>query len=119
LDGHNILINYQLCFIKVPQKGAKVDAVYLPKVAQDIKVEASKEDPTKCNLVYSLHSGNKNGFTTSSSYEKIFDKGSTIVLTIPSFNVFIMGDLCFYADVLRMPNSSSYWCPWCLVSHKE
>ena len=24
-----------------------------------------------------------------------------------------------YANVLGMPNSSSYWCPWCLVSHKE
>jgi hypothetical protein len=120
-DGYYTLINYQLCFIKVPQEGAKVEAVYLPKVAQDIKVEANKEDPTKCNLVYSLHSGNENGFTTICSYEKLFDKGSTIVLTIPSFNVFITGDLClcFYADVLGMPNSSSYWCPWCLVSHKE
>jgi hypothetical protein len=27
--------------------------------------------------------------------------------------------LAFYADVLRIPNSSSYWCPWCLLSHKE
>jgi hypothetical protein len=24
-----------------------------------------------------------------------------------------------YADVPGMPNSSSYWCPWCLLSHSE
>jgi hypothetical protein len=28
LDGYNTLINYQLCFIKVPQEGAKVETVY-------------------------------------------------------------------------------------------
>jgi hypothetical protein len=29
------------------------------------------------------------------------------------------GDLGFYADVPGMPNSSSYWCPWCLLSRVE
>jgi len=33
---------------------------------------------------------------------------------IPSFEVFITYDLSFNADVPGRPNSSSYWCPWCL-----
>jgi hypothetical protein len=36
---------------------------------------------------------------------------------MPPLSLFITGDLSYYADVLRMPNSSSYWCPWCLLSH--
>jgi hypothetical protein len=46
--------------------------------------------------------------------ENKFPTGSKIV-----FAMFITGDFSFYADVLGMPNSSSYWCPWCLLSHPE
>ena len=53
------------------------------------------------------------------SYEETFEAKSTIMLTFPKFELFITGDLSYYADVLGMPNSSSYWCPWCLVSHRE
>jgi hypothetical protein len=49
--------------------------------------------------------------------ENMLEAGSEIVLTLPKFSLFITGDLSFYADVLGMPNSSSYWCPWCLVFH--
>jgi hypothetical protein len=45
--------------------------------------------------------------------------GSEIILTIPSFNIFITGDLSYYADVLGMPTSTSYWCPFCLLSRPE
>jgi hypothetical protein len=45
--------------------------------------------------------------------------GSEIILTIPSFNIFITGDLSYYADVLGMPASTSYWCPFCLLSQPE
>ncbi len=27
--------------------------------------------------------------------------------------------MAYYADALGMPNSSSYWCPWCLLSRPE
>jgi hypothetical protein len=46
-------------------------------------------------------------------------KASIVLLTIPLFSIFITGDLSFYADVLGMPSSSSYWCPWCLLSQPE
>jgi hypothetical protein len=46
------------------------------------------------------NSRNETGFTTSCSYDKTFHAGSTIVLTIPSFNLFITGDWSFYANVL-------------------
>jgi hypothetical protein len=77
------------------------------------------EDPNKCHLVYSLWSGAENGFRMRYRNEKSVVTGSKIELTLPKFYLFITGDLAFYADVLGMPNSSSYWCPWCLVSHKE
>jgi hypothetical protein len=51
--------------------------------------------------------------------EARFPAGSKIILIMPPFSLFITGDLSYYADVLGMPNSSSYWCPWCLLSHAD
>jgi hypothetical protein len=51
--------------------------------------------------------------------ETSFPAGLHIILILPLFELFITGDLSFYADVLGMPNISSYWCPWCLLSHPE
>jgi hypothetical protein len=56
-DGYSKLLNFKLCFIKPPLKEAKVMYIYIPKDAQDIKLEESATDLTKCHLVYSLHSG--------------------------------------------------------------
>ncbi len=42
-----------------------------------------------------------------------------LLFQIPRFDLFISGDLSFHSDVLGMPNSSSYWGPWCLTLHKE
>jgi len=53
------------------------------------------------------------------SYEDNLKEGLNIILIYPYFNLFVMGDLSFYADVLGMPKSSSYWCPWCLMSRVE
>jgi hypothetical protein len=52
-------------------------------------------------------------------HTETFDEDSTMLLTIPSFSLFITGDLPFYADFLGMRSSSSYWCPWCLLSRPE
>ncbi len=41
--------------------------------------------------------------------DKTFPKGSTIILTIPNFEIFIASSLSFYADILGMPNRTSYW----------
>ncbi len=66
-----------------------------------------------------LQNDNEAGFSLRHRDEETFHEDAEILLTIPSFSLFITGDLSFYADVLGMPNSSSYWCPWCLISHKE
>ncbi len=118
-DGYSKLLNFKLCFIQPPLKEAKVKPIYIPKDAQDIKLEESATDPTTYHLVYSLHSGGEQGFTIRCSYEETFEANSTIKLNLPKFMLFITGDLAYYADVLGMPNSSSYWCPWCLVTHRE
>jgi hypothetical protein len=82
-------------------------------------LETCMEDLNECHLVYSLWSGGENGFMMRYMNDKRFEVDSKIVRTLPKFSLFITGDLAFYADVLGMPNSSSYWCPWCLVSNKE
>jgi hypothetical protein len=46
-------------------------------------------------------------------------KRSEIVLTIKNFSIFITSNLAFYANVLGMPNLSSYWCPWFLLSRPQ
>ncbi len=71
-------------------------------------------------LTYNLQSKDPNGFSLKYNHhdEKIA-KGSKIILIIPHFDLYITGDLSFYADILGMPKSSSYWCPWCLLSRPE
>ncbi len=48
-----------------------------------------------------------------------FPAGSEIIFVTLPFTIFITGNLSYYADVLGMPNSTSYWCSWCLISHAE
>jgi hypothetical protein len=52
-------------------------------------------------------------------HDEKLGNGSSIILVIPHFKIFIAGDLSFYFDVLGMPKSSSYWCLWYLLSHVE
>jgi hypothetical protein len=57
----------------------------------------------------------ENGFSMKHLDEEQCEIESETVLTIKEFSIFITGDLAFYADVLGMPSSSSYRCPWCLL----
>jgi hypothetical protein len=66
----------------------------------------------KCHLTFSLSGGEQNGISMNHAQEGRFEKSSTILFTIPLFSIFITGDLSFYEDVLGMPNSCSYWCPF-------
>jgi len=54
-----------------------------------------------------------------SIHEDLIPKGSEVILIKPPFKLFVTGNLSYYADVLGVPNSSSYWCTWCLLSHAE
>jgi len=45
--------------------------------------------------------------------------GSKVILMIASFNIFITGDLSFYAYAPGMSSSASYWCPFCLLPRPE
>jgi hypothetical protein len=67
-------------------------------------------------LSYGLAAKEDNGFSLPQTYKERFPKDSAILLTTPCFNLFITGYLSYYADVLGMPHSSSYWCPWYLLS---
>ncbi len=86
---------------------------------KSIRLENDVKDDTKCRLISSLSGGEQNGFGMNHVQEERFENGSTILFTIPSFSIFIIGDLIFYADVLGMPNSCSYWCPFCLLSRPQ
>jgi hypothetical protein len=43
----------------------------------------------------------------------------TVTFITPPFAIFMTGGLSDYAADLGIPNSTSYWCPWCLLSHVE
>jgi len=88
----------------------------VPKDAHNVRVESKEYDPEKCHIAYQI-SGSS--FTMMYCDETSFPAEAHIILILPPFELFITGDLSFYADVLGMPNSSSYWCPWCLLSHPE
>jgi len=115
--GYEKLQSSCLVFIQPPNK--KIKAVYVSKHAVDLKLEQATEDASKCLLTYFLSSNAENGFSMKHIHTETFEGNSTILLTIPTFSIYITGDLAFYGDVLGMPNSSSYWCPWCLLSRPQ
>ena len=94
-EGYEKLLLFTLVFVKPPSKDSKVQAVFIPKKAHDIKLEKDPEDPSKCHLSYSLHSGENNGFTMSHMDEHSFLNESKILLTIPSFSLFYYRGLDF------------------------
>jgi flagellar biosynthesis chaperone FliJ len=114
-EGYEKLVSQKI-ILKPPHGDAKVQAVIVPKDARNVRVESKENNPEKCHIANQI-SGSS--FTMMHCDEKSFPAGSDIILILPPFELFIIEDLSFYADVLGMPNSSSYWCPWCFLSHPE
>jgi len=100
-----------LVFVK-EEGEQRVKSYFIPKNARNVLIEQDK-------LTYKLHVDEPGGFSMKYSHDNTLKVGSTIVLMIPNFSLYVTGDLSFYADVLGMPKSSSYWCPWCLLSRIE
>jgi len=97
-----------LVFVKEPGE-KRVKSYYIPRSAYNVCIELEK-------LTYNLNAEAAEGFSMKFSHEENLKEGSIIILIIPYFNLFMTGNLSFYAIVLGMPKSSSYWCPWCLMS---
>ncbi len=115
-EGYENLISNKIIFVKPSYVNAKVQAVLVPKDSRNVRLV--RKGNYSCNF-HDTYQISGSSFTMDHCDETRFPEGSKIVLIMPSFEVFITGDLSFYADVLGMPNSSSYWCPWCLLSHPE
>jgi hypothetical protein len=117
--GYEKLQASSLVFIKPPSEKSKVKAIFISKRASNIQIERDVTGSNKCVLTYFITGGEENTFTLKNVADETFEEGSKIICIVPSFEIFVTGDLAFYADVLGMPNSSSYWCPWCLSSRPE
>ena len=115
-EGYDKLLSQRIVFVKPASSDAKVEAIMVPRDATNIKMQENSTDKNKCNLSYEISSPS---FIMTQQDETSFPKGSKVILILPPFSLYITGDLSYYADVLGMPNSSSYWCPWCLLSHSE
>jgi hypothetical protein len=118
-EGYEKLQSSMLIFIKSPKLHSVVNACYLPKQAENISLRNDSSCNT-CYLTYTISAGStENGFSMQHIEDEPFEIDSKIVLTIIGVYIYITRDLAFYADVLGMLNSSSYWCPWCLLSHPQ
>jgi hypothetical protein len=115
-EGYEKLLSHVMVFVKPSSSNAKVKAVMLSKHACGIKLECDPMDPSMIYLTYQI-SGS--GFMMTQHDETRFPASCKVIFTTPPFSLFITGDLSYYANVLGMPNSTSYWCPWCLLSHPE
>lgn len=90
-----------------------VKSLFVSRYASNIKIEADNNGSV---LTYAMQTSS---FSTRCVHEEKLPVTSSIILIIPKFDLFVTGDLNFYADVLGMPNSCSYWCPFCLLSRIE
>jgi hypothetical protein len=104
------------CFREATIKQCKGNSNFSTKKMTNIKYECDAVDQSKYFLTYQILDGS---FTMTHNDETRFLAGSGITLVTPPFTLFIADDLTYYADVLGMPNSTSYWCPWCFLSHSE
>jgi hypothetical protein len=96
--------------VLIKEEGEKrVKSYFIPQNAHSVSIECHK-------LTYNLHTDEVGGFSMKYSHEETLKKGAKIALIFPHFNLYVTGDLSFYANVLGVPKSSSYWCPWCLLS---
>jgi hypothetical protein len=99
------------------RKKKRVKAVFVSKHARDITME---NVPFHGNAsVVLTYTSQSEHFSTKCVDDESFPKNSSILFVIPHFKVFLTGDLSYYADILGMPNSCSYWCPFCLLSRPE
>jgi hypothetical protein len=92
--------------------GKKAQAVIISKHA--IRMRVGKGESGKNVLHYEV--GNDTFIMTAEDELTLTGDDCTIMLDIPKFNVFMMGDLAFYADVLGKAKSSGYWCHLCQLS---
>jgi hypothetical protein len=92
--------------ISVTSTKGKIKVINLSKEACNIKLEKDK-DSEKCILSYSFSIEGQTGFSITQFHEERLPEDSKILLSISK-----TGDLAYYTAMLRMPNSSSYWCPW-------
>jgi hypothetical protein len=101
-------------FIKAPNE-EKVRSVYLSKHAKGMAI-----DNGLLNTYTISTTDNANGgFSIKHSIEEKHSCGSAILLIAQSFDLFVTGDMSYCANVLVMPASTSYLCPFCLLSRPE
>jgi hypothetical protein len=62
-----------------------------------------------------IRAGDGDGVIYATFAEKRNDT-DTVLQVIP-FRVFMTGDLAYYAVCHGKENSTSHWCPWCMLSH--
>jgi hypothetical protein len=82
----------------------------------NITLSNDAKNPKKCYITCKIGG---TGFKMLQCDEKRSLMGSKVMSMMPPFAMFITGGLSFYANVLGAPKSSSYWCPWGLLSHPK
>jgi hypothetical protein len=92
--------------------GKNLQAVIISNHA--IGVRAGKGE--NCTNVFHYEVGKDTFITTAEDKPMLTGDDCTTMLDIPKFNVFMLGDLAFYADVLGKTDSSGYWCHLCQLS---
>lgn len=115
------LATSSLVFMSVRSGQTKVKAsAYLSRHTQNVKLEKEYTATEGLVLSYSLSDDEEeNGCSPRQSCEERFPKDSAVVLKIFYFNLFITGNFSYFADAPDIPDSSSYWCPLCLLSRLE
>ncbi len=115
-EGYEKLLSQIIVFVRPSSTNKKVNPILISKNSINIRLECDETDQSKFFVTYQTSGGS---FTMTRQDQTQFPAGSEIIFVTPAFTIFITGDLSYYADVLGMPNSTSYWCPWCLLSHSE
>jgi hypothetical protein len=106
-EGYSALLSSRLIAVLA---GKKVQAVMISKHATGIRVGMGENG--KNVLRYQV--GNETFITTAEEeLTRLTDNDATIILDVEKFNMFVTGDLAFYADVLGKASSSGYWCHLC------
>ncbi len=115
--GYEKLQSHIILFVKLSTCSIKVKAVMISKNAIGIKLECDSMDPTVCYLTYQTSGSSFNHDPSRWNKVSCRFKNNIYYATLLPFYYQQFKLLCWRAR--NAYNSSSYWCPRCLLSYAD
>jgi hypothetical protein len=125
-DGYDHIIGSHLLVLLCKKRGVR-EPMFLPRNASEMTIVITPSSRMgileQASVQYKVAGGD--GVVSLVTYFQevstlmILTENTIIALTVPSFCLFVTGDLSLYADSLGKSKSCSYWCMYCILTRLQ